>query len=94
MRKSALRSITRLPPATKALAYAAAAPCGSARKNSSMSLAASAAASESLKTSPRSTPRTAGITADKRFPAWLRDVTAASCTEGCASSNLTKTSPE
>ena len=94
MLKSALRSITRLPAGTRARANVAAAPCGSARKNSSMSLAASAAASESTNFSPRSRPRTAGITVASGWPAWVREVTAASVTRGWPRRSLTRTSPE
>ena len=47
-----------------------------------MSPAANAAGSESVNVSPRSAPRTAGMTAASGLPAWLREVTAASVTRG------------
>ena len=88
-RKSALRSMTRLPAGDQRLRVGRGRAVGERQEERGQGrAAASAAGSEPVKTRPRSSPRSAGMTCASGLPAWVREVTAASCARGMAEEDL------
>ena len=93
-RKSAERSITVFPASTRAFAYSAAAPCGSAKNHTSISIFACSSGEDGENSMlSGSRWRSAGIESATFVPARLREVTHANSTLGWRASNFTISTP-